>query len=126
MDTNESPWVRVVVVVRHDNAVNPDVFPRVDTITGDQADAAARVRHLGEVAAAAGHPLPDLAASQTAWVVPLPADIIKLIRDLTDADPCWYDHNGNCAGHGHPDPCPHGRAQALLKLADETDRTEPT
>lgn len=24
-----------------------------------------------------------------------------LIRDLTDRDPCWFDHHGGCQAHGY-------------------------
>lgn len=43
-------------------------------------------------------------------------DLIALIRDLTDPDPCWFDHHGHCQAHGWTDPgeCPHRRATRLL------------
>jgi hypothetical protein len=53
----------------------------------------------------------------------LAADLIErdterlraLIDDLTDSDPCQYDHNDFCqAHHLHERPCPHERAKAWL------------
>lgn len=47
-----------------------------------------------------------------------------LIADLTDPDPCWYDHHGYCQAHGWfaTDPsCPHARAKALRARADATE-----
>lgn len=45
------------------------------------------------------------------------SDLLDLIEELTDPDPCDYDHNGNCQGHNMtgPPPCPHARAKELLK-----------
>jgi hypothetical protein len=41
--------------------------------------------------------------------------LIELIRELTDPDPCCYDHHGLCLAHSlDRDPCPHERAKALL------------
>lgn len=41
--------------------------------------------------------------------------LLDLIAELTDTDRCEYDHHGYCQTHGlHADPCPHGRAKALL------------
>jgi hypothetical protein len=40
----------------------------------------------------------------------------EIITDLTDPDPCWYDHHGYCQAHGWfaTEPaCPHARAKAL-------------
>lgn len=44
------------------------------------------------------------------------AETRAIIVDLTDPDPCWYDHHGHCQAHGWTatDPaCPHARAKAL-------------
>jgi hypothetical protein len=41
-----------------------------------------------------------------------------LIADLTDPDPCQFDHHGHCQAHGWTDldrRCPHARAKELLK-----------
>ncbi|MER7487936.1 hypothetical protein ABTY20_18915 [Streptomyces sp. NPDC126497] len=49
------------------------------------------------------------------------AELLKLVRDLIDPDPCTFDHHGYCQAHGwfETDPaCPHGRAKRLL---DETE-----
>lgn len=41
---------------------------------------------------------------------------LELLRELTDHDPCHYDHHGYCQAHSLDEkPCPHERAQALLK-----------
>jgi hypothetical protein len=45
------------------------------------------------------------------------AELIEIIRDLTDPDPCQYDHHGYCQAHGWMDTeprCPHARAADLL------------
>jgi hypothetical protein len=121
-----SPFVRVVVVVSQDNADNPLRMARVDTITSAQADAAARARALGDRAAAAGHRLPNLSATMTSWFVPLPEEIVGLIRDLYDGEPCWYDRHGYCQEHGWnatTPVCPHARANGLLERVDHADDT---
>lgn len=40
----------------------------------------------------------------------------NLIRDLSDPDPCHYDHHGYCQAHSwlQDGECPHARAQRLL------------
>lgn len=50
-----------------------------------------------------------------AKVIAATPDLLALVRDLVDADDCWYDHHGYCQGHSlHEKPCPHERAKALL------------
>lgn len=113
-----SPYVRVIAVTdQGPNHRGP--LARVDTITGNQDDATRRVTEIAELAARNGHPLPSLAATQTVWVVPLPAEVLNLIRGLADPDPCQYDHQGTCQAHGQgSDPhCWHATAQALLTVA---------
>lgn len=45
----------------------------------------------------------------------VPPHVRELLKDLTDPDPCWYDHNDLCqAHHLHKRPCPHERAKDLL------------
>lgn len=44
---------------------------------------------------------------------------LRLIRDLTDADDCWFDHHGGCQAHGYlslepGEKCPHAKAKELL------------
>jgi len=44
---------------------------------------------------------------------------LTLVRDFTDADPCWFDHNGGCQAHGYltiarGQMCPHEEAKLLL------------
>lgn len=43
----------------------------------------------------------------------------RLLAELTDLDPCWFDHHGGCQAHGflEPEPgeeCPHAEAKRLL------------
>lgn len=43
--------------------------------------------------------------------------LTDLVKDLTDPDPCFFDHHGYCQAHGWmaTDPaCPHGRAHTLF------------
>jgi hypothetical protein len=43
-------------------------------------------------------------------------ELLRLIRDLTDPDPCSFDHHG-CQAHGWTDvepACPHARAKRIL------------
>jgi hypothetical protein len=43
-------------------------------------------------------------------------ELLRLIRDLTDPDPCSFDH-GYCQAHGWTDvepACPHARAKHIL------------
>jgi hypothetical protein len=55
-------------------------------------------------------------------------DILALIDDLRDPDPCHYDHHGYCQAHGWMTTtprCPHARAADLLNArgygpADDT------
>lgn len=47
----------------------------------------------------------------------LPPEVRELIDDLTDPDPCWFDHHGYCQAHGwmQTEPaCPHQRAKDAL------------
>lgn len=44
-----------------------------------------------------------------------------LLRDMTDPDPCRFDHHGGCQAHGYLDlkpgeKCPHAEAKELLAL----------
>jgi hypothetical protein len=112
-----SPWVRVLVVINQNNHTDPTRIARVNTITGDPDESQARTRHLIKVFTAAGHPTPNLSATQTAGLVPLPDDVINLIRDLTHGGSCSYDQRGTCLTHVWTDPdraCPHATAKALI------------
>jgi hypothetical protein len=45
--------------------------------------------------------------------------LLNLIRDLTDRDECWLDHNGGCQAHGYislepGEECPHAEAKKIL------------
>lgn len=46
--------------------------------------------------------------------------LLELIGDLADPDPCWFDHHGGCQAHGYlslktGERCPHAVAQELLR-----------
>lgn len=48
------------------------------------------------------------------------AQLHQLVRDMTDPDPCWFDHHGGCQAHGYLDLkpselCPHAEAKQILK-----------
>lgn len=47
------------------------------------------------------------------------AELEKLLPSLVDDDPCWFDHNGACQGHGYilepGESCPQQRLKELLK-----------
>lgn len=45
--------------------------------------------------------------------------LAQLVRDLTDPDPCYFDHHGGCQAHGYlslrpGEKCPHAEAKELL------------
>ena len=40
-------------------------------------------------------------------------ELIELIGDLTDADKCQFDHDGNCQVHDYSSPCPMAQAQEI-------------
>jgi hypothetical protein len=42
-----------------------------------------------------------------------------LVRDLSDSDPCWFDHHGGCQAHGYlslgpGEKCPQSEAQEIV------------
>jgi hypothetical protein len=48
---------------------------------------------------------------------PTTAELLELLADFVDPDPCSYDHHGYCQAHWwfETDPaCPHARAKALI------------
>ena len=52
------------------------------------------------------------------------AELIDLLRDVHDDDPCHLDHHGNCQAHSwfYDTECAQARIAALLKEVDsETD-----
>ncbi|APU20917.1 hypothetical protein [Actinoalloteichus sp. GBA129-24] len=54
------------------------------------------------------------------------ATALRLLDDLTDPDPCWYDHHGGCQAHGVPDAggsCPNSEAAELLARLSGGPRT---
>ena len=56
----------------------------------------------------------------TAPTVP---QLLSLIRDLVDDEPCWFDHHGGCQAHGYlsltpGQQCPQAEAKALLAEHD--------
>jgi hypothetical protein len=81
--------------------------PRNSPYALGRKDAAAELRRL---AAEAPHTAtPDEAA-----------ELLALVRDFLDPDPCSFDHHGYCQAHaagfgGEPLSCPHGRARKLLE-----------
>lgn len=50
------------------------------------------------------------------------AELVQLIDDLRDPDPCWYDHHGYCQAHGWMDTeprCPDARAADLFAATEK-------
>lgn len=48
---------------------------------------------------------------------PTAEELLELIDQMRDPDPCWYDHHGYCQAHGwmYTEPrCPHARAAELF------------
>ncbi len=50
---------------------------------------------------------------------PSVAQLLRLVRDLVDDEPCQFDHHGGCQAHGFlslepGELCPHAEAKALL------------
>lgn len=46
------------------------------------------------------------------------AFLVSLVAELTDSEPCRYDHHGYCQTHYlHERPCPHERAKEVLTVA---------
>lgn len=48
------------------------------------------------------------------------AELLKLIADLTDSDPCDFDHNGGCQAHGYlslkpGEMCPQAEAKERVR-----------
>lgn len=42
-------------------------------------------------------------------------ELLYLLAQLVDPEPCNYDHHANCQTHSlDPMPCPHERAKRLL------------
>lgn len=46
-------------------------------------------------------------------------ELLTLLRDMIDPDPCWFDHHGGCQAHGYlslrpGELCPHHEAKELL------------
>lgn len=54
------------------------------------------------------------------------AQALKLLAELADPDPCWFDHHGGCQAHGcfdfQPGPCPHQAAKDLLARSGQSGR----
>jgi hypothetical protein len=53
--------------------------------------------------------------------------MLRLIRELTDPDDCWFDHHGGCQAHGFTslqpgEMCPHGRAKELIAVDGDVER----
>lgn len=124
MPDQPSPWVRILIIVNQRNMRHPTSIAMVNSVTASYETCGARTRRIRDVAAAAGHPLPNLAATQTSALLPLPSDVVELIRRLADPGPCAYDHHGYCQAHGwlETEPrCPHAQAQQLLTAWNDID-----
>lgn len=57
-------------------------------------------------------------------------ELLRLLKDLVDRDPCWLDHNGGCQAHGYlalepGELCPHAEAKQIL-AAHEAEAEQPT
>ena len=59
-------------------------------------------------------------------------EIIELLKDLEDPEPCELDHHGNCQAHGWADmkefppwrKCPQKRLKEILyKIKKKTDQS---
>lgn len=124
--TDLSPWIRVIAVINQRNLDHPVGHASIDAVTSNPNVANRRVRNLTDLATRTGHALPSLAATQTAAIIPIPADLIDLIRRLTDPDPCHHDHHGECQAHGQGSDavCADHQAQRLLAAWDAIDPTE--
>lgn len=47
-------------------------------------------------------------------------ELIDLIKDLTDNEPCALDHKGFCQTHGWMAPeCPHAKAKRIIKETEK-------
>ena len=44
---------------------------------------------------------------------------IKALREVTDPDPCSFDHNGNCQAHGISNPCETAIARERIAKWDK-------
>lgn len=46
------------------------------------------------------------------------AQVLRIMDDLVEPDPCWFDHHGGCQAHGYSlasgEKCPHQEAKDLL------------
>lgn len=71
----------------------------------------------GHLRGAHPRPAPEAPPAPRPAMDQVAVDLIGLVADLVDPDPCVLDHHGNCQTHGWtiPDvPCPHERARAVL------------
>lgn len=51
--------------------------------------------------------------------------MLGLLKELSDPEPCWFDHDGGCQAHGPTSTwprCPHAHAHEMLAALPE--RTE--
>jgi hypothetical protein len=52
-------------------------------------------------------------------------DLVQLVRDLADREPCEdFDHDGHCQTHGwlQDGTCPHARARDILTAQEAGER----
>lgn len=82
-----------------------DVHPSIERLLGGTPQAWHNVgRELGFIGGAP-QPAPDA------------SDLVELVRDFLDPEPCSHDHHGYCQQHNWFDSdttCPHARARLLL------------
>lgn len=53
---------------------------------------------------------------------------LRLLGDMVDPDPCWFDHHGGCQAHGYlsldnGERCPNAEATELLARLNVGPRT---
>lgn len=67
----------------------------------------------------------DAAREQSLWeertqreaLADIALQLLPVLADLTDDDPCAYDHDGHCRAHGWSTAaptCPHARSRRLV------------
>lgn len=59
--------------------------------------------------------------------IPDRESLLNLIRDLTNDEPCDYDHHGGCQTHGYlnlepAERCPHDDARQILTARERREQ----
>lgn len=71
---------------------------------------------------------PDAADEFDRWLAEHDSQVRKplvaLLREVTDPDPCWFDHAGGCQAHGYlnlkpGETCPVYDAQQVIAAGEE-------